>query len=133
MKTAVDTSILLDVFLPDPQFGLASKAALETQDAAGALIVCEIVYGELAGFFPSKKILDESLECLGIQFICIDQASAYLAGHLWKKYRRSGGSRQRILSDFLIAAQAQVHADALLTRDRGFYRKYFPDLSIIAP
>lgn len=133
MRTAVDTNVLLDVFLPDPKFGSASKKALESSDEAGSLIISDIVYGELAGFFPSRKMLDEALDVLGIQFVSCDKGVCYLAGETWKKYRKSGGKRHRILSDFLIAAHAQMHADQFLTRDRGFYRKYFSRLVIVEP
>lgn len=133
MRTAVDTNVLLDIFLPDPRFGPSSKKALEMQDVAGALIVSGIVYGELAGFFPSQKKLEETLEVLGIRYVPSGKDACYLAGEAWKKYRKRGGKRHRILSDFLIAAHAQVHADQLLTRDRGFYRKYFPHLIIVEP
>ena len=44
------------------------------------------------------------------------------------RYRRSGGPRERIISDFLIGAHAAAEADTFLTRDRGFYAKYFPEL-----
>jgi hypothetical protein len=35
--------------------------------------------------------------------------------------------------DFLVGAHALERADALLTRDRGFYRRYFKGLRIIEP
>ena len=132
MITFVDTNILLDVFLPDPEFGKRSSSALEKAYSQGSLVINEIIYAELAPQFERQGLLDEVLGKLGIRTVVIDTETAFLAGRVWKEYRRSGGKRNRILADFLIGAHARLRADGLLTRDRGFYKKYFKGLTLLA-
>ena len=131
MITFVDTNILLDVFLPDPEFGEKSSEYLERSFHEGSLIINEIVYAELAPQFSSQRLLDKTLLKLGIRILPIDRETAYTAGIAWQQYRRAGGKRERIISDFLIGAHALVHTDRLLTRDRGFYKIYFKNLKVI--
>ena len=131
MITLVDTNVLLDVFLPDPNFGERSLELLENAFQQGSLIVNEIVYAELAPQFDYRNLLDNTLAKLGIRIVLIDQETAYTAGRKWKQYKKTGGTRDRILADFLIGAHAQSKADILLSRDRGFYKKYFKGLKVM--
>ena len=117
MITFVDTSILLDVFLPDPKFGPSSVEKLETAFESGSLIINWIVYTELVPQFEDRDLLDQSLAQLGVQIHPLDSDTVYQAGNHWKGYRESGGKRSRVMVDFLIAAHALIHADCLLTRD----------------
>ena len=133
MITAVDTSVLLDVFGPDPAFGPASKSAIDSSLAEGQLVACEVVWAEIAGFFPDAEAARHAMERLGVEFAAVDVASALRAGSAWRAYRQRGGRRERVVADFLVASHALARADRLLTRDRGFYRAYFRQLRLVDP
>lgn len=130
MITAVDTNVLLDIFIPDDEFGPQSRDRLSAAYDAGAVVVCDVVYAELVPYFGNRVSLDSALQEIGAMLTPIDSSIAYEAGLRWKLYRAAGGPRQRIITDFLIGAHAMVSSDAFLTRDRGFFSTYFPELQI---
>ena len=130
MTTAADTNILSDVFAPDLNTTVLSGELLRVARQRGPLLVCDVVYAELVPTFESREALDAALRSIGATVSPIDTDIAYTAGLRWGQYRRAGGPRTRILSDFLIGAHAIATADTFLTRDRGFYSTYFSELQI---
>ena len=90
--------------------------------------MCEIVYAELLPAFRDRALLDQVLREIGINYSPVNTPIAYEAGLRGRQYRDSGGPRERIISDFLIGAHALAAADVFLTRHRGFYSTYCPEL-----
>ena len=128
MLTAVDPNVLLDILIPSDQHGPQSKAWLVAAYDAGAIVVSDVVYAELVPSFRDRAALDGALQEIGATLSPIDSSIAYEAGLRWKRYRLAGGPRDRIITDFLIGAHAVSAADVFLTRDRGFFSTYFPEL-----
>jgi hypothetical protein len=130
--TAVDTNVLLDIFTADPRFGVGSRASLAACLQQGSLVADEIVWAETAAAFPGRPPFERAIQTLGVVFDPLTARTALEAGAAWRLYRQAGGTRRRVLADF-IGAHATHQADRLLTRDRGFYRTYFPRLQIVDP
>lgn len=131
MITFVDTDILLDLFLPDPEFGDPSAALVERAYDAGSLVINAVVYTELATQFIAPHPLNNALRLLGIRILPINAETAFEGGSRWRTFQNAGEAQARSASDFLIGAHAERHADRLLTRNQRFYQRYFPNLVLL--
>lgn len=140
MKICVDTTVLIDILkdeFPDSQERLYSALS-----KGEALVIPTVVYAELMPQFKGdtrllNRFLDEHR--IGVQALGIDAVTAAAAG--WMKYLKRKkritcpecgkllNLKEHFLSDFYIGGFALVGCSAILTRDRGLYRRYFPGLA----
>ncbi len=155
MITAIDSNLLIDVILADQEFARPSAEALAAALAEGSLVVCETVIAEIFPLFGEQAEIEDFFRRTRIQVDRSSLGALSRAGAAWDRYRQRdrtvlvcqscgrsqsihcGGCgtrievRQHLITDFLIGAHAAEQADQLLTRDRGYFRTYFPDLKLI--
>jgi predicted nucleic acid-binding protein len=133
VTTAVDTSVLLDLLTADPQFVDPSERALREAARKGRLVICDVVVTEIRPSLGSAEEVSAFLEDLNIEFVPSSLEVALVAGSTYQKYLSNRGPSKRVVPDFLVAAHALCMADALLARDRGYYRSYFTPLVLVEP
>lgn len=136
MPWVVDTCLLLDVGLDDPQFAEKTGKLLGSKSRDG-LVICPITFVELApAFVGNIKPLEKFLFNLGIEYredwTWEDTTKANAAWSHYVRKRRAGQSARRPVADVLIGAFAS-RFQGLLTRNAGDFAKIFPQLSIAEP
>jgi hypothetical protein len=139
LRVCVDTTILIDI-LKDEFRGFQDKlyAALARSET---LIAPSVVYAELMPQFNGRtKLLDEFLKEHKIEIEPLGVDSVIAAAQAWMRYLKRKKRiqcpqcglkldlKKHFLSDFYIGGFASAECSAILTRDRGVYTKYFPEL-----
>lgn len=136
MAWVVDSCVLLDVALKDPDQGVSSALFLEEKRGEG-LCVCPVTVIEVAPFFGGDvRNVREFLEVMGAEPVAtwmdVDTEEAARA---WAKYvglKREGKVGRRPVADVLIGAFAGRHT-GLVTRNPGHFKPFFPRLTLAEP
>lgn len=131
--TLADTNVLLDIITEEPAWVAWSQLALDEAALEGAVVINEVVYAELSVRFASVADLDAALIAAGVDVVTMPRQALFLAGKAYQRYRKAGGTRTGVLSDFFIGAHAAAKSWPLLTRDVRRYRTYFPAVTLITP
>lgn len=131
--TLVDANVLLDLAQEDDVWASWSERALAEAAERGRLAINPLVYAEVSVGYERREQLDEALPEDEYVRLDLPWEAAFLAGKVFLRYRRGGGTRLSPLPDFYIGAHAAVAGMRLLTRDATRYRTYFPRLELIAP
>jgi len=129
----VDTNVLLDVLEDDPKWAAWSQAQLESAALTDRLAINAVIYSELSMAFQRIEELEQVIAEAMLVVDTIPREALFLAGKVFLKYRRRKGTKQGVLPDFYIGAHAAVVKCAILTRDVGRYRGYFPTVPLVAP
>ncbi len=141
MKICVDTVVLIDI-LKD-EFRAFQENLYAALAAKETLIAPTVVFAELMPQFNGDTDAAGSfLKDHRIKITALDLGAVKIAGLRWMKYLKRKrkatcpncgvklNRKEHFLSDFYIGGFALASCDAILTRDRGIYKKYFPDLRI---
>ena len=132
---AVDTSVLIDVYLPDPVFAQASAECLAAHLADG-LVISPMTYVELAPAFDGDTRLQEQfLSENGVEWLePWTHADTEGAHRLWADYVKKkragqvGQGSKRPVADVFIEAFAR-RFQGLITRNP----KHFPTVQVVVP
>lgn len=133
MIVLVDSNVLLDVMTDDPIWYGWSVGQMNGLAINNELAINDIIYSELAPSFSRFEELSLTVEDMGLRLRPMPRAALFLAGKVYRSYRRAGGMKTGVLPDFFIGAQAAVEALPVLTRDIRRYSTYFPTVDLITP
>jgi len=129
----VDSSVILDVFLDDPEWGEWSEGVLSNLSEAHSLCINPIIYTEISIGFERIEELEKAVTECGLKMVTIPKEALFLAGKVYLRYRKGKGTKVAPLPDFFIGAHAAVEGLELVTRDVRRVRTYFPSVKIISP
>ena len=132
MAWVVDTSVLLDIRLNDPAFGVTSATCLARHLGDG-LVVCPVTYIELAPAFRGDQSLQEAfLRQVGVNWLeSWNWRDTGAARQLWADHvtnKRAGHVGKRPVADVFIEAFA-LRFQGLLTRNP----RHFPAVKTLVP
>lgn len=129
----VDSNIILDIFLDDPNWADWSEMMLNRYGASGDLYINPIIYTEVSIGFNRIEELEEAINGAGFQMLEIPREALFLAGKAFLQYRRQQGTKLSPLPDFYIGAHAAVLGVDLIARDIARYRTHFPTVNLVSP
>ena len=129
----VDSNVILDIFLDDPNWADWSEKKLNHYGTHHTLYINPIIYTEVSIGFNRIEELEDAIERASFQMLELPREALFLAGKVYLQYRKKEGTKLSPLPDFFIGAHAAVLNVDLITRDVARYRTYFPTVNLISP
>ena len=88
----VDSNIILDVFLDDPNWAAWSESKLEKFSSIAKLYINSVIYSEVSVGFKRIEELESALTHSGFQMLEIPKETLFLAEKAFLKYRKNRGT-----------------------------------------
>jgi predicted nucleic acid-binding protein len=129
----VDSCVITDLAIPESQWYQWSAETLEQLDKHHSLAINPIIYAECSVGYERIEEVESLFEHLGFAIKPIPKEALFLAGKAFLQYKQRKGEKSNVLPDFFIGAHATVSKYQLVTRDRGRFGSYFPDVPLIMP
>lgn len=133
MITAVDANVIIDVLSGDERFADPSARSLHRCAREGRVVSGGSALVEILTGFDEPDVGLARVAAMGVHHLALNERGALAAARARQRARAGGVLRERLLPDFLIGGHALAQADRLLTRDGGFYRRWFRDLKVVDP
>jgi predicted nucleic acid-binding protein len=133
VATLVDTNVLIDIAVRDPAWLKWSRSQLENARRRGGIIINQIIFAEFSIRYETLGQVEDVLPEDEFRREGLPFEAAFAAARAFSHYRKRGGSRERVLPDFMIGAHAAIRGYPILTRDPAPYRTYFPGVALITP
>lgn len=133
MSVLIDSNVLIDIFTNDVNWFEWSSKQLEALANKETLYINPIIYSEISICFQTIEELENALPYGYIHRDNIPYEASFLAGKCFMRYKKQGGQKTAPLPDFFIGSHASVRNWTLITRDKGRYSTYFPNLKLITP
>jgi hypothetical protein len=71
-----------------------------------------VIYSELSLVFDSVNSVDDATESMGLIYQELPHPALFLAGRVFVRYRREGGAKTNVLTDFFIGPTPLCRAAA---------------------
>jgi predicted nucleic acid-binding protein len=130
MPVLVDSNVILDIASDDPKWGAWSDAQVTKHHRRG-LVINPIIFAELCAGAENMTEVEGVVSDLKLEYRELPREVLFLAAKAFLQYRRRGGTKTSPLPDFFIGAHAAALGISILTRDKGRYTTYFPQVRLI--
>ncbi|SMN02079.1 hypothetical protein SPONN_432 [uncultured Candidatus Thioglobus sp.] len=129
----IDTCVVTDLADPTSEWFERSATTLEQLDQGHTFIINPVIYAECSVGFEKIEELEALFKHLGFSIKPLPKEALFLAGKAFLQYKKRKGEKNNVLPDFFIGAHAAVADCPLITRDKGRFSTYFPQIRLIMP